>query len=216
MNVFARVINKLRKVVYEKYYRQKTVADYRDRIANTDFSIICNNCFGGMLSHDLGLKFLSPTINLYFDAEDYIKFLENLSFYLNCEIIDGGGSGKGNVIGLLNGEIKLHAIHYDTFDELKDKWNERKMRVNYDNLFVIGAYRDNCTDDLVRRFCALPFKNKVFLSHKEIDCENNDCIVKVKCGKNATEVPGADMMASCKSRVYDNAFDFIRWLNRAL
>ena len=40
-----------------------------------DASIISNDCLGGMISHDLGLKFMSPTINLYFEtAEDYQIF----------------------------------------------------------------------------------------------------------------------------------------------
>ena len=35
-----------------------------------DISIIANNCIGGCLYHDLGLKFLSPTIDLFFYPND--------------------------------------------------------------------------------------------------------------------------------------------------
>ncbi|MDE6691173.1 MAG: DUF1919 domain-containing protein, partial [Clostridia bacterium] len=80
-------------------------------------------------------------------------------------------------------------------------------------LYIIGAYRDGCKDDIVKRFCALPYKKKVFLSHKNVDCENNDCIVKMNCGPDAREVPGADKMFSAKMRAYDAAFDFVEWLN---
>lgn len=211
MNLLERAVNKFRKTVFNKKYRSAVAADYRARIINSDFSILCNNCFGGILYHDLGMRFLSPTVNLYFDAEDYLEFLENLEFYLQCEMTDGG-DGNG-VIGVLNGKIKVYGIHYDTFEELKLKWDSRRSRVNLDNLYVIGVYRDGFTDELVKRFCALPFKNKVFLSHKEIDCEHNDCIVKVDCGSNAVEVPGADKMKSRKTRLYDSAFDFVEWLN---
>ncbi|MDE6474829.1 MAG: DUF1919 domain-containing protein [Clostridia bacterium] len=77
---------------------------------------------------------------------------------------DGGifDASYGGVVGILNNEIKINGIHYKTFEELKNKWNERKMRVNYNNIFIIGSYRDGCTDELVERFCALPYKNKVF------------------------------------------------------
>lgn len=208
-------INKFRKKVYERFYRKNVVADYRSRIRNENFTIICNNCFGGYLYHDLGLQFLTPTINLMIRAEDYIKFLENLEFYLDCEITDGGifDASYGGVIGILNNEIKINGIHYETFEELKSKWNERKKRVNFNNIFIIGSYRDGCTDELVERFCALPYKNKVFFSHKEINCDNSECVVKMKLPKSAQRVPVADTMASCKIRAYDKYFDFITWLN---
>lgn len=211
MNLIQRAINKFRKVIYEKFYKPRESEEYRARLTNKNFSIICNNCFGGMLYHDLGLKFLSPTVNLYFDMGDYIEFLENLEFYLNCELTDAGIEGE--IVGLLNNKIKLYGVHYSTFDELKQKWEERRRRINYDNLYVIGAYRDGCTDDLVKRFCKLPYKNKIFLSHKYVECENNDCLVIMKNNKRYNEFPGADKMASCKQRLYDETFDFINWLN---
>lgn len=31
------------------------------RLKNKDFSILTNHCMGGIIYHDLGLKFLSPT-----------------------------------------------------------------------------------------------------------------------------------------------------------
>ena len=190
MNLIHRAINKLRKVIYERIYKPRESAKYRARLKNKNFSIICNNCFGGMLYHDLGLKFLSPTVNLYFDMGDYIEFLENLGFYLNCELTNAGS--KEEIIGLLNNKIKLHGVHYSSFDELKQKWEERRHRVNYDNLYIIGAYRDGFTDD---------------------ECENNDCIVIMKNYKRYNEFPGADKMASCKQRLYDETFDFVNWLN---
>ena len=32
-------------------------------------SIICNNCLGGVVLHDLGLPFNTPTINLFFRTD---------------------------------------------------------------------------------------------------------------------------------------------------
>lgn len=166
-----------------------------------------------MLYHDMGLKFMSPTINLYFNMEDYIEFLENLEFYLNCELTDGCCDGEG-AVGILNNKVKLYGIHYPSFDELKLKWDERKKRLNLDNLYIIGIYRDGCNDELVKRFCKLPYKNKVFLSHKYIECEGNENIVIADCGKNAQELPPADKMASCKLRAYNSYFDFYDWLSK--
>ena len=41
-------------------------------------TILSMNCTGGILYHELGLPFLSPTINLYIQAEDFIRFCERL------------------------------------------------------------------------------------------------------------------------------------------
>lgn len=46
----------------------------------TDFSIISSDCTGGVLSHDLNLQFLSPTINMFFSAQD---MSECYAMYLN-------------------------------------------------------------------------------------------------------------------------------------
>lgn len=216
MNILGRIINKIRKVTFSKLYRNKLKLQYKAKLKNDNFSIICNNCYGGILYHDLGKKFLSPTINMYIDASEYIEFLENFEFYLKCDMEDGGMADPdngGGAIGILNGKIKLHGIHYSSFEELRDKWMERRERVNFDNLFIIGVYRDGCNDELVERFCNLPFDHKVFLSHKNIECKNSDCIVKVNCGRKAKEVPAADKMYSCKMRLYDKSFDFVSWLN---
>lgn len=35
---------------------------YKKRLRNRDISILCNNCTGGFVLHDLGIRFNSPTI----------------------------------------------------------------------------------------------------------------------------------------------------------
>ena len=45
-------------------------------------SIISSNCFAGRVMQDLAMQYNSPTLGLYFWADDYIEFLKNLRFYL--------------------------------------------------------------------------------------------------------------------------------------
>ena len=47
----------------------------RRRLINTNFTIISQNCIGSIMYHDLGQKFLSPTINMLFEPSDFVKFL---------------------------------------------------------------------------------------------------------------------------------------------
>lgn len=55
---------------------------------NPNITLFCNNCLAGCILHDLGMKFNSPTINLYIPFPDYIDFLENLKYYLSIPMMD--------------------------------------------------------------------------------------------------------------------------------
>ena len=45
-----------------------------------NISFISQNCIGGIIYHDMEQKFLTPTINLYLMANDFVKFVENLEY----------------------------------------------------------------------------------------------------------------------------------------
>lgn len=44
-------------------------------LKNKEVSFLCPNCIGGILFHDLGLRFLSPTVNLMMTQTDFVKFV---------------------------------------------------------------------------------------------------------------------------------------------
>ena len=45
-------------------------------------TVFASNCNGGVMTHDLGLQFKSPTVNLFIRPKEYVKFLGNLRHYL--------------------------------------------------------------------------------------------------------------------------------------
>lgn len=138
----------------------------RKRLINKTPSIISSNCNGGIIYHDLDLKFYSPTINLFFYPKDYIKFISNLKYYLNCELKSPPNVQKLEYpIGLID-DVMIHFLHYNTFEEAKEKWVDRAKRVNYDNLFFIMTDRDGCTYQDIYNFDLLPYKNKVIFTSK--------------------------------------------------
>lgn len=58
------------------FYRNKILLKkVKPRIKNKKFTLLCNNCNGGVILNDLGLKFNTPTINMFFYHYD---FFENL------------------------------------------------------------------------------------------------------------------------------------------
>lgn len=42
----------------------------------------------GVILHELGEHFNSPTVNLFFSAEDYLKFLNKLDYYLEQPLVE--------------------------------------------------------------------------------------------------------------------------------
>lgn len=120
------------------------------KLANPDFTIIASNCVGTIIYHDLGVPFLSPTINLTIGMNDFVRFAENLREYMEEEIVEIKDE-KDCPAGML-GDIRINFVHYDSFEEGVRKWQERKKRINWDNLFFIGSERDECTYETIRRF----------------------------------------------------------------
>lgn len=137
----------------------------RKKLKNTTPTIIASNCNGEFIYYDMRLKFLSPTINLSFDMNDYVKMLGNLRWYMEQPILPYDDDRFEFPTGKL-ADIEIRFNHYDTFEEAVEKWEERKKRINWDNLFILGIDGDNCTYETMQRFDNLPYKNKVIFTHK--------------------------------------------------
>lgn len=56
------------------------------KLTCTDFTIISNNCWGGMIYESYNITKMSPTVGLFFMASDYIKFLKSLKQYVNANL----------------------------------------------------------------------------------------------------------------------------------
>lgn len=72
-------IESVKQILFKSYRKKK--------ISNTDFTIICNNCWGGYVYRRYDLPYLSPTIGLYFFADDFIKLCYDLKNYMQKKLI---------------------------------------------------------------------------------------------------------------------------------
>lgn len=197
-----KVVNKLRNLIATK----KRKVEIEEELAN-DFSIISCNCIGGMIYHDLKMKFLSPTINLFIDTPDFIKMCLNLKDYMEKELVDA--NNKDYPIGIL-GDIKIHFLHYKSFEEAKESWDKRKERINYEKIFVIISDRDNFSENLLDSIDKIPYK-KVLYSHKKIE---KDYVVYVKKDKKFNTVRTLTDFINFKGiRKYEYYFDIYKWLS---
>lgn len=146
---------------------------------DADTSIISSNCFAGRIMQDLKMKYNTPTLGLYFMFPDYIEFLQHLEFYLKeakITFVDHSKYPLGDKrrekwkhwypIGLLDGQVEIHFLHYYSVDEAAEKWYRRAKRVNFDKLIVIGMDQNLCTDNDIINFEKLHFKRKIFFSSR--------------------------------------------------
>lgn len=95
---------------------------------------------------------------------DFIKFCENLDFYLNCDLAEI--KNYNHFIGRLN-DIDIHFLHYKSFEEAKLKCYERSKRINKDNICLILTCKDKYKLSDVQKIDQLKYKNKVvFVTQK--------------------------------------------------
>jgi len=99
------LLHGLRKLL-DRFYRNGI-----SRYNGLEVTIISNNCIGGVIYSDFGLRFNSPTINLFFFANDYIRFLKALDHYLTTELIEVEEShylkNVGYPVGVLD-DVEIH------------------------------------------------------------------------------------------------------------
>ena len=210
--IINKLISKIKDTLSLSNRKRRINPVMRQKLTNTDFSIISSNCNGGVVCSDLGVRFNSPFVNLFVYPDDFLKILSNLSFYMNCELVELIQDEFDYPVGILNDEIKIYFMHYNCFAEAKEKWDLRRRRINYDNLFVIMTDRDGCTEEHIKQFDALPYTHKVIFTAKPyeeyssvVQCEeysNSDCVGILTLWRNLRG-----------ERLYDKYFDFVSWLN---
>lgn len=164
--------------------------------------------------HDLKQRFLSPTVNLWFEPKDFIEFVKNLEVYLTAELVflPELEEERGYPVGILNNRVKVYFQHYRTREQAKEKWVQRCSRVRMDNLFIIFTDRDGCTYEDLQEFDALPYRNKVVFNNKEYDEFKSAYYIKgfenAQCVGDCFSFKG-----SLTGEKYYDDFPYVKWLN---
>lgn len=143
--------------------------------------MISNDCWGAEVYRHFDLAYHTPFVGLFMMAPCYIKLLQNLPQFLSSPLTFQKHSKypemeafrasreKQYPIGLLDGEVEVHFLHYQSWEQAQETWSKRVDRVNYNNLFVkFDASKDGANRDLAKTFSQLPFKNKIILSKEYI------------------------------------------------
>lgn len=177
-----------------KIWRKKLANFRRKKLEGSDFTIISNNCWGGMIYESYNLLKESPTIGLFFFAADYIHFLKNLreSFAAQLRFISPEES-KWKEIPELAGDkrfgcypigqlfikgktVEIFFLHYHSESEAKAKWERRCKRVNWKHMLVKFNDQNGTTQKDLDEFLQLPY-NKLFFTCKKWENMDQNCYV---------------------------------------
>lgn len=138
----------------------------RRRLQNTTPTIVANDCVGGVIYHDLGLQFRSPTVNLWIPTEEFLLFAKDMQAYLSAELTQVPAGDKPYPVGALEyggNTVTIHFMHYPDFPTAARKWEARKQRMDMSNLYLILDAPD-ATAAVIEAFEALPYGNKLLIS----------------------------------------------------
>ncbi|WP_249109981.1 DUF1919 domain-containing protein [Prevotella sp. oral taxon 475] len=132
---------------------------------NDNPTIICNNCVGGVILHDLGLRFNTPTINtLFLCFEDFLYFVEHLEEFSKLDVHELKQTENVFPVGIqeYNGRIiKIGFVHYASFDEGRAVWMKRMKRANLNNTFIVYESR-TIKDKELKAFSSIKYPKLVF------------------------------------------------------
>lgn len=203
---------------------------FRKKLNNTNFTILTPNCMAGLIYHRLGERFNSPTIDLSLNTDDFCSFLENFEYYLSKDIIEY--TEKDDLIdvpiGIIKGvgkipDIRINFVHYKTFEQGRKKWNERKKRINRENLYVIMCDIDNiyeqdcnkvgyiCEKDL-KKFENFKCNNKALLTRNPNNHKSYAYYIKPQYNKKYPLVyMNRDIIGLNE---FEKKFDFVSFLNK--
>lgn len=196
----------------------------RSKLKHKDFTIISNNCWGGLVYQYFGLPYNSPTVGLFIMDDDYIKFLENFDYYISQSLIfipfeasryhnylTRESTAKAYYPIAQLGNIEIHFLHYHSEEEACIKWERRCRRINQNRLLIKMSQRYIHTTDILERFALLPFRNKLcfteqpFQPTSHVNGWNNFIYVEEL---KALNIQGGDETPYVKDKI-----DFIKLIN---
>lgn len=216
------LLNKVEKKT-QKLLKPLLVPMRRSALKRTDFSIISQNCWGGVTYEWYGLEKKSPTAGLWMFSDDYLKFISNLKYYLSLEIEMRPAKESKRYerlvayrseeapIGVLDDDIEIVMLHYKDPAIAKDKWERRCKRVNFDNLIIKFGYMNDCTLSMLRQFDEMTFDG--FTPKKIMFINKPD--PTLKCG---VYMPGFenDEQITNDTYFFNKYFDLTKFINEGV
>lgn len=169
------IIRRLKNSIRFRFERYRSQAKNRRKLARTDFTIISNNCWGGVISEKYGLRKNSPTCGLLILGDDYIRFCANLKHYIAQKLvfIPMGEARYGSEymehpfpVAKLD-DIEIYFMHYPDEKTAAEKWYRRCERINWKFLIYKISEREDFSEQDMEHFAALPLENRIIIGSQK-------------------------------------------------
>lgn len=155
---------------FSRTKREKKIDQLRTQLRNRDFTIISQNCIGGVFYHDMQLPFSSPTINLFIKEPDFVRFVLNLQHYIDSKLIMRWD--EEYPVGVLD-DIEIHFMHYDTCREAKEAWERRAHRINLKKILVLATDRNGFDQATFELWKQISYPKVLFTAQAEFGTDRN-------------------------------------------
>ena len=111
-------------------------------------------------------------------------------------------------------DIELHFLHYKSFAEANEKWETRKARLHFENLYLIWTFMGMAQDEKIyARAQNLPIANKVIFVNHPIDNEKYPDFFYIKGFENQIGTGQLSAFVNLKGERYYDQFDYVKWIN---
>ena len=229
MSTLKKFFERIYRKIWVKTKRKRICKEFRERNNNANFTILSQNCVGGVIYKNLGLPFLTPTINCFIEDESFAKLVEKPRFYLSksaeplidCYVDSIDSSITYPKIKIE--DIEICCLHYKNCNEAVAAWNRRRTRVNFDNLYIMAnSWNTHGKKELIDRIGFLGdmggggHPTVIFTLAGEK--YNNKCVelpgVFWKLDNRGIVRPNiTDINPKTGYRYFEEFFDFVTWLN---
>lgn len=205
------LINAVTKITKKAYLQ-----DVRKRASGLqDFTIFSSDCLAGILYHDLNRKFLSPTINLWFEEKDFLKFCNFPQYYLSCDFYFLPETEKEvpypvGCLGEADRRITIYFEHYQSKQACVKDWNKRKKRINWENLFVVMSDLE-LSDEDIQKFYQIQAKRKIMFTWNPERADGKEIFQINRHGKD--HVRRYSNLNWNGFRDFELFFNYVKWLN---
>lgn len=187
------------RIKLRRLYMKRTARIRRKKIKSEDFTIISNNCWGGFIYQSYNIKYNSPTIGLFFMADDYIRFVSDIKkwIYKPITFINFKESkyynhfknwdkfGKYPIAVFHESDIEIHFLHYNSKEKAIGDWNKRVKRINWNKIIYKFNDQNLCKYEHIRAFSQLPYDNKICFTAKDYNFEN---VISIKSARKFTTI----------------------------
>lgn len=159
---------------------------------------------------------------MFIEDENFVRLVENLQHYMSiparpyCECYIDPIDPTIRYPKIRIDDIEVCCLHYKDCAEAVDAWNRRRLRVNYDKVFVIAnSWNMHENRELVARVCRSRYPVICFTYH-DFGIEN--CIALEEnywqLDRRGIIRPNiTDHMPGTYMRYYEPRFDFTKWFN---